>query len=137
MIHKKKKILANKAQYSQLASNYFKWFITHGLESYVNTGIFQSLRRPNFSASKMRDYRAQTNGMFSLTEEIFYFYCPITNCRIVCPEELAYMEGLDFTIINGFNRLDFESIASSDNEDLHWSCYFYDSFDMDNMLVEV
>lgn len=135
-VHKKKKELRIKNKYSNLATSYFKWFITHN-QKFLTQETYDQLEKSNFSYFKMLNYFSQTNGMFNNTKKFFYFYCPYTNLMIICPEELAYIEGLDSSIIQDFTKEDLEAIADSDNENLHYICYYRDNFDMTDMNIEL
>ena len=137
LVHQKKKELGNRVKYSQLATNYFKFFMTHGHPTFKNPQLFNTLNRNNLNALKMMQYKNETKHMFKMETEIFYFFCPVINCRIICPEELAYVEGLDSSIIQGFNREDFLALANSDNELFQWICYPYDNLDLANMELDL
>jgi len=45
---------------------------------------------------------------------------------IVCPRELATVEGLDHGIIKGFSREDLQAIADSRDSSLEYIVYNYD-----------
>lgn len=138
LVHKKRKELSNKVKYSQLATNYFKFFISQGHSEFKrNPAIFNSLNRNNLNALRISQYKMQTNDMFVMGKDIFYFFCPIINCRIICPEELAYIEDLDSSIIKGFTKEDFLALANNSNQLFQWICYPYDNFEMTDMELDL
>ena len=134
LVHKKKKELDNKIKYSELATNYFKFFMSHGHPNFKNTQMFNTLNRNNLNSLKIIQYRNETKDKFCMKKEIFYFFCPVINCRIICPEELAYVEGLDSSIIQGFCKEDFFALANNSNEIFQWICYPYNVFEMEMEL---
>jgi hypothetical protein len=135
-VHKKKKEIKVKNKYSGLATSYFKWFMTHR-QDFIQPKMFNTLGRIRFSPHNMDKYFKETDGLFENKDEFFYFYCPYTNLMIVCPEELAYIEGLDSSIIKGFDKDDLFSLADSDIESLNYICYHRDNFDMNNMDLDL
>jgi hypothetical protein len=94
---------------SELATNYFKSIINMPVNIDIN-----KLNRPNL--------KNNLNNKI-IIKNYYYFHCPLTNCMITCPEELAYIENLDYTYIKGFEKEDFLAIANSDNHILHYICY--------------
>jgi hypothetical protein len=135
-VHKKKKEKRIKMEYTELATNYFKWFMTHH-QDFIKPEMFNTLERIKFSPYNMQTYYAQTDGMFVNQKELFYFYCPYTNLMIVCPEELACIEDLDSSIIQGFDKDDLLALADSQIDNLHYICYHRDNFDLSNMEVDL
>lgn len=110
-----------------LATDYFKHFITSSGSIKFDQKVLDEVNRPNFSNFKIASYKlglARRNVSFPQEKEFFYFYCSITKCMIICPEELAYKENLTYRIIEGFNQVDFITIAKSKNPLLNWICYY-------------
>jgi len=119
---------------SKLATDYFKYFISYFQK--IETRHLLELKRHNLSLVKIAKYKRESKDLlnkFHFNGDLHYFYCPLINCRIVCPLEIAQLENIDSTIIKGFDQEDFLAIAESGNEYLEWSCYHYDNFDLGNL----
>jgi hypothetical protein len=131
-VSKKKKEIKTKNNYSDKATQYFKTFISYKIK---NLNYFKSLSRKNLTLNKIHKYKKETKTSIDLIQkdEYYYFHCPFINCMIICPEELAYIEGLNYTFIKGFDKEDFLAIANSNIDELKWICYNHNNFKMSDL----
>ena len=129
LIAMRKRQFRDKIRYSELATNYFKWFITN--QEYLNQTLFNLLNRVKFSPSRMNNYFYETQNKFVPNKKLYYFYCVSTGLMIVCPREIACVENLDYTIIKGFSKQDLIAIANSGNKFLSYICYYHPGTQME------
>ena len=130
-VHKNKKEKRFKINYTQLATNYFKWFISH--QDFLNKDILKDI----FTSQKLNEYYIETDNMFQKENNFYYFYCNNTNLMIICPREIACIEGIDSSFIEGFSQDLLLNIANCEDESINYICYFRDNFDMSNMNNEL
>lgn len=123
LIALKKKQFRDKIRSSEMATNYFKWFITN--KEFLNQTLFNLLNRVKFSPPRMNNYFYETQNKFVPNKKLYYFYCVSTGLMIVCPREIACIENLDYTIIKGFSKQDLIAIANSGNKFLSYICYYH------------
>lgn len=123
--HRKKRL---RLDYTNLATNYFKSFISQN--KFKN---LSKLGRKNLSQARLDEYKRNTS-IYKDTENLYYFYCNVTNLNIVCPRDIACLENVNHTIINGFNKDDFLAIANSQDEKLSWICYHYRNLDVSSVI---
>lgn len=130
-IHRQKKYVKNLKNYSKLATDYFKTYISYA--NPVFSSKLKNLGRVNFTDDMLKKYKKETKekkNLLKLDKFLYYFYCKKTNLMIVCPREIATLENIDYSIIKGFTKEDFLAIFNSNDKDLEWIIYRYDAMDL-------